>query len=121
MDKILLKKIREINPAAQIFFVTKGAPTLNDSVKEDALALGIQEYATVIDHGDNCPGTVLHRTSREFRRLFEGADVVISKGQANYESLNEEQGNIYFLLMAKCAAIAQSVGSGEMKMICKKK
>ena len=121
LDKILLKKIREINPAAQIFFVTKGAPTLNDSVKEDALALGIQEYATVIDHGDNCPGTVLHRTSREFRRLFEGADVVISKGQANYESLNEEQGNIYFLLMAKCAAIAQSVGSGEMKMICEKK
>lgn len=121
LDKILLKKIREINPAAQIYFVTKGAPTLNDSVKEDALALGIQEYASVIDHGDNCPGTVLHRTSEEFRRLFERTDVVISKGQANYEGLNEAQGNIYFLLIAKCAAIAQDIGTSEMKMICKKK
>ena len=121
LDKILLKKIREINPAAQIYFVTKGAPTLNDSVKEDAFALGIQEYASVIDHGDNCPGTVLHRTSEEFRRLFERTDVVISKGQANYEGLNEAQGNIYFLLIAKCAAIAQDIGTSEMKMICKKK
>ena len=121
LDKILLKKIREINPAAQIYFVTKGAPTLNDSVKEDAFALGIQEYASVIDHGDNCPGTVLHRASEEFRRLFERTDVVISKGQANYEGLNEAQGNIYFLLIAKCAAIAQDIGTSEMKMICKKK
>ena len=121
LDKILLKKIREINPAAQIYFVTKGAPTLNDSVKEDAFALGIQEYASVIDHGDNCPGTVLHRTSNEFRQLYESADVIISKGQANYESLNDADGNIYFLLMAKCAAIAQDIGTSEMKMICKKK
>ena len=121
LDKILLKKIREINPVAQIYFVTKGAPTLNDSVKEDAFALGMQKYASVIDHGDNCPGTVLHRTSEEFRRLFERTDVVISKGQANYEGLNEAQGNIYFLLIAKCAAIAQDIGTSEMKMICKKK
>ncbi len=121
LDKLLLKKIRELNCHAQIFFVTKGAPTLNDSVKEDALALCVQEYATVIDHGDNCPGTVLHRTSQEFRRIFKSADVIVSKGQANYESLNETEGNIYFLLMAKCAAIAQSVGTQEMKMICKKK
>ena len=121
LDKLLLKRIKALNPDAQIYFVTKGAPTLNDSVKEDAIALGIQEYATVIDHGDNCPGTVLHRTSKAFRRIFENADLVISKGQANYESLNEADGNIYFLLMAKCAAIAQDVGTAEMKMVCKKK
>ena len=121
LDKLLLKRIKAINPDAQIYFVTKGAPTLNDSVKEDAIALGIQEYATVIDHGDNCPGTVLHRTSKAFRRIFKNADLVISKGQANYESLNETDGNIYFLLMAKCAAIAQDVGTAEMKMVCKKK
>ncbi len=121
LDKLLIKRIKALNPDAQIYFVTKGAPTLNDSVTEDALSLGIQEYATVIDHGDNCPGTVLYRTSEAFRRIFENADLVISKGQANYESLNEADGNIYFLLMAKCAAIAQDVGTAEMKMVCKKK
>ena len=121
LDKLLLKRIKALNPEAQIYFVTKGAPTLNDSVKEDAIALGIQEYATVIDHGDNCPGTVLHRTSKAFRKIFESADLVISRGQANYESLNEADGKIYFLLMAKCSAIAQDVGTSEMKMVCMKK
>ena len=60
-------------------------------------------------------------TPKAFLRIFENADLVISKGQANYESLNEADGNIYFLLMAKCAAIAQDVGTAEMKMVCKKK
>ncbi len=121
LDKLLLKRIRTLNSDAPIHFVTKGAPILNDSVAQDALSVGIQQYANVIDHGDNCPGTVLHRTSEEFRKIFESADLVISKGQANYEGLNEAQGNIYFLLMAKCAAIAQDIGTSEMKMICKKK
>lgn len=63
---------------------------------------------------------MLHRTSEEFRQIYAKADIVIAKGQANYECLSEENKNIYFLLMTKCAVIASDIGVEEMKMICMK-
>lgn len=118
LDKILIKKIKEINPLCQIFFATRGAAVVNDSVEEDAYAVGMDAYATIINNGDCSLGTVLHRTSKEFQEIYQKADIVIAKGQANYECLSEERKNIYFLLMTKCKVIADDIGVSEMKMIC---
>lgn len=93
---------------------------MNDSVEEDAYAVGIHAYAKVISNGDSSPGTVLRRTSREFQAVYQKADIVIAKGQANYECLSEERKNIYFLLLTKCRVIADDIGIPEMKMICMK-
>ena len=120
MDKILLKKIKELNPNVKIFFGVRGKPVVNDSIAEDAYAVGIDEYAEVIDNGDGSLGTVLKRTSREFKEVYKKADVVIAKGQANYECLSEEKKKIYFLLMTKCDVIANDIGVPEKKMICMK-
>lgn len=120
MDKILLRKIKELNPNVKISFGVRGKPVVNDSIAEDAYAVGIDEYAEVIDNGDGSLGTVLKRTSREFKEVYKKADVVIAKGQANYECLSEEKKNIYFLLMTKCDVIANDIGAPEKKMICMK-
>ncbi|MBN7573447.1 MULTISPECIES: damage-control phosphatase ARMT1 family protein [Clostridium] len=120
MDKILLKKIKELNPNIKIFFGVRGKPVVNDSIAEDAYAVGIDEYAEVIDNGDGSLGTVLDRTSHEFKEVYKKADVVIAKGQANYECLSEEKKKIYFLLMTKCDVIANDIGVPEKKMICMK-
>ncbi|NRT72857.1 damage-control phosphatase ARMT1 family protein [Clostridium beijerinckii] len=120
MDKILLRKIKELNPNVKIFFGVRGKPVVNDSIAEDAYAVGIDEYAEVIDNGDGSLGTVLKRTSREFKEVYKKADVVIAKGQANYECLSEEKKKIYFLLMTKCDVIANNIGAPEKKMICMK-
>ncbi|GEP63310.1 hypothetical protein CBE01nite_10780 [Clostridium beijerinckii] len=120
MDKILLKKIKELNPNVKIFFGVRGKPVVNDSIAEDAYAVGIDEYAEVIDNGDGSLGTVLKKTSHEFKEAYKKADVVIAKGQANYECLSEEKKNIYFLLMTKCDVIANDIGAPEKKMICMK-
>lgn len=120
MDKILLKKIKEQNPNVEILFGVRGKPVVNDSIAEDAYAVGIDEYAEVIDNGDGSLGTVLNRTSPEFKKAYRKADVVIAKGQANYECLSEENKNIYFLLMTKCDVIANDIGVEEKKMICMK-
>jgi damage-control phosphatase, subfamily I len=120
MDKILLKKIKEQNPNVKILFGVRGKPVVNDSIAEDAYAVGIDEYAEVIDNGDGSLGTVLNRTSTEFKEVYKKADVVIAKGQANYECLSEENKNIYFLLMTKCDVIANDIGVPEKKMICMK-
>lgn len=120
LDKILVKKIREINPRCHIFFAVRGAAVVNDSVKEDAYLVGMDDYATVISNGDSSMGTVLHRTSGEFQEIYRSADVVIAKGQANYECLSDEKKNLFFLLMTKCKVIADDIGVSEHKLICKK-
>jgi len=120
MDKILLKQIKELNPNGKLLFGVRGKPVVNDSIAEDAYFVGIDEYAEVIDNGDGSLGTVLSRTSPEFKEIYDNADVVIAKGQANYECLSEENKNIYFLLMTKCDVIANDIGVEERKMICMK-
>lgn len=120
MDKIFLKKIKELNPNVKLLFGVRGKPVVNDSIAEDAFAVGIDEYAEVIDNGDGSLGTVLNRTSPEFKEAYRKADLVIAKGQANYECLSEENKNIYFLLITKCDVIASDIGIEENKMICMK-
>jgi uncharacterized protein with ATP-grasp and redox domains len=120
LDKILIKKIKERNPACQIYFATRGSAVVNDSVEDDAYLVGMDEYASIISNGDCSLGTVLTRTSKEFNNIYYNADIIIAKGQANYECLSNEDENIYFLLMTKCDVIAKSIGIPEMKMICMK-
>jgi uncharacterized protein with ATP-grasp and redox domains len=120
LDKLFLKKIKELNPDAELFFGVRGKPVVNDSIAEDAYAVGIDEYAEIIDNGDGSLGTVLHRTCPAFQEVYKRADVIIAKGQANYECLSDENKNIYFLLMTKCDVIANNIGVEEKKMICMK-
>lgn len=120
LDKILLKKIKELNPNIKLLFGVRGKPVVNDSIADDAYSVGIDEYAEIVDNGDGSLGTVLSRTSPSFKDLYNEADVVIAKGQANYECLSEENKNIYFLLMTKCNVIANDIGVEEKKMICMK-
>ncbi|MDD4112854.1 MAG: ARMT1-like domain-containing protein [Herbinix sp.] len=120
LDKLLLKKIKELNPNIKLLFGVRGKPVINDSITEDAYFVGIDKYAEVVDNGDGSLGTVLNRTSPTFKNVYKNADVVIAKGQANYECLSEEDKNIYFLLMTKCDVIANDIGVEEKKMICMK-
>lgn len=119
-DKLLIKRIKELNPKCRIYFGVRGEAVVNDNTKEDAHFVGMDEYATVISNGDYSLGTVLSRTSSEFRKIYNAADVVIAKGQANYESLSEEDKNIYFLLMVKCKVIAEYIGVKEKSLVCLK-
>ena len=121
LDKLLLKQIRLLAPQAKLTFGVRGVPIINDSIEEDAWFVGIDEYAEIISNGSICCGTILPRTSEAFRAAYQAADVVISKGQGNYESLNDERGKeIYFLLMAKCAVIAQKIGVPVNSQLCMK-
>lgn len=122
--EVLLKKVfhrlgGEQNPHIKVFFAVRGMPVVNDSIEADAYFVGINEYAEVISNGDNSLGTVVHRVSDEFKRIYMDADIIIAKGQANYESLSEEyEKNIYFLLVAKCDVIAKNIGVPIKSFIC---
>lgn len=95
---------------APVVYAVKGGPILNDATTEDALAAGIDHVAEVISTGSDALGTILYRCSEKFRKLFNEAQLVIAKGQANYETLSEGGGRVFFLLQTKCPVIARDVG-----------
>jgi len=118
LDRLLIQKIKELFPHLHIEFAVRGSAVVNDSIAEDAYYVGMDRYATIISNGDDCLGTILHRVSPEFLESYQRADVIIAKGQANYESLSEEKKNIYYLLMVKCAVIAADIGILEKSLVC---
>ncbi len=108
-DRLLVEEIRRLS-RAEITFVVRGRPVLNDATLEDARFVGLDRLVRVIDNGSDAPATVLSEVRPEVRRLFETADVIIAKGQGNYETLNEEPADLYFLLKAKCPVLAAEAG-----------
>ncbi|MFV0437960.1 MAG: damage-control phosphatase ARMT1 family protein [Desulfopila sp.] len=82
------------------------SPIINDALREDAEVAGLGQWASIVSNGTACPGTPLARCTEEFRALFDSADLVISKGQGNFESLAEVQREMFFLLTVKCPIVA---------------
>ena len=106
-DKLLISLIKEIYPGIDITFACRSEPIINDVLIEDALQVGIDKYAKVISSGMNLPGTILRYVNNEFIEELRMADLVIAKGQGNFEGLEEEKmKKIYFLLKAKCNVVA---------------
>lgn len=94
-----------------VTYVVKGHPVLNDATVKDALAAGLDRCATIVDNGSDAPGTVLDSCSQEFRKIFESSDLILAKGQANYESLSQAGENVFCLLQVKCPVIARDIGA----------
>ncbi len=105
-DRLLIEEL----PPGKVTVAVRGGPVINDAVMDDARATGLHEIARVIDNGSDAPGTILDDCSLEFQRHFNDADLIISKGQGNYETLNEEKANIFFLFKIKCAVVASHTG-----------
>ncbi len=117
MDRIFLETIQHKN----VYFAVRGAPIINDITEEDAEMVGIDKIAHVISNNDDAPGTILETTSIEFQNIFNKADLIISKGQGNYESLSGCDRNIFFLLMAKCDHVANHLGVRKGDFLVKQK
>lgn len=118
-DRLFIEQIRSVYPKIEITYVVKGSHVLNDVTITDANEVGMQEVARVIDNGDASPGTVLLRTSESFREEFAKADVILSKGQGNFESLSGvEKENLFFLFTAKCDTVCVEAGVPKFSIVC---
>ncbi|HIP39114.1 MAG TPA: DUF89 family protein [Desulfocapsa sulfexigens] len=85
--------------------VVKSGPIINDALRADAHFCGIDKFATILENGTSCPGTPLDSCSAELLQAFEDADLIISKGQGNFETLSEAEAEIFFLLTVKCSVV----------------
>jgi len=119
LDKLFIKYIKKEFPNIKIYFGVRGQAIVNDVTLEDAQMVAMEEVAEVIENGDSSLGTVIERVSDEFREKFYNADVVIAKGQGNYESLSEiDRNNVFHLFMAKCNPVSNSLGVKTLSIVC---
>jgi uncharacterized protein with ATP-grasp and redox domains len=115
-DRLLLEQL----PCNKIAFVVKKGPVINDATRADAITAGITDIVEVIDNGSDAPGMILEDCSEQFRNRFEKTELIIAKGQGNYETLSEVNKNIFFLLRAKCPVAAGHLDCEVGEMILQK-
>jgi len=111
LDKLLVETFLEAKKLEKIDFVVKGGPIINDATLEDAVYMGLDGLPNseflAISNGE--VGTGPARSSQTVKRWIREHDLVISKGQGNYEGLSEHDG-LFFMLMVKCPIIASDLG-----------
>lgn len=105
-DRLLIEQLS----ASKVTLAVRGAPVINDATREDAHAAGLQDIVEIIDNGSDAPGTILEDCSPEFQQRFATADLIISKGQGNFETLNDVAHNMFFLFKTKCPVISDHTG-----------
>jgi uncharacterized protein with ATP-grasp and redox domains len=104
-DRALIETL----PPGRVTFAVKSGPVFNDITREDFVQSGLVGVAEIVETGSNFAGAPLNRCSAEFLDHFWSADVIISKGQANFETLDNVDTNIYFLLKVKCGCVAREL------------
>lgn len=112
-DRLLIERM----PRGRVTVAVRGAPVINDATRDDAEAAGLPRFARVIDNGSDAPGTILADCSEVFQELFRRADVVVSKGQGNYETLRGSARPVHYLLRVKCPVLARDMGCSVGQMV----
>ncbi len=105
-DRVLVEELLD----CEIVYAVRSNPIINDATIEEAYASKLHHGAKIISTGCDAPGVILDECSEEFKQIYNKADVIISKGQGNYETLSDEGRGIFFLLKAKCPVIANNIG-----------
>jgi uncharacterized protein with ATP-grasp and redox domains len=126
-DGLLIKQLNKLG--CQVTVAVREFPVINDATLEDARSCGLDKLCTVISNGTGCPGTPPASCSAEFTEQFRAADLIISKGMGNFETLSEISAPIFFLFTVKCSQVARHLserqgfapgfltGTGEMVLL----
>jgi len=104
-DRVLIETLE-----LPVLYAVKSAPALDDALLEDARQAGLERLTTLLETGTSYPGTYLPSCSPEFREIFLDADLILAKGQANYETLSNAKRDLFFLLKVKCEVISGEIG-----------
>jgi hypothetical protein len=118
-DRLLVEQL--LQRGIEVTFAVRGGPAINDARTEDARQAGLFGRVEIIDTGTDLPSVLLSETGTTFRERYSGSDLVISKGQGNFEGLCDEPGAIAFLLRAKCGPVARRLGveQGDLVLLCR--
>lgn len=110
LDKLLIEEIQREFPALKIHVLVRGERVLNDATMEDAEQIGLTQIVSVSGNGSGIAGTVLDDISEMSKAIIDSADVIVAKGQANFETLRYCGKNVYYLFLCKCKMFADRFG-----------
>ena len=120
-DYLFIQTLQTLYPKVNFYYFVRGKPIINDVTMKEAKEAKFDTLCTLIDSGVNTPGFDYIRATPQAKELFDKADLVISKGMGNYESLSpSHRGDIYFLLKVKCEVVANSLDLKLGDIVCKK-
>lgn len=102
LDKLLIEQLLLIRPSAHITVIVRGEPVINDATVSDAEMAGLAGLAQILGNGTGIAGTSLRNVPAHVREIIENADMIISKGQGNFETMNGCGLNVYYLFLCKC-------------------
>lgn len=109
-DKLFVKEIMKEFPNLSVKAMVRGKDVLNDATIEDAIDVGLDLILPVIPNGTGVPGTSIAKVPYDVKMIIDEADVIISKGQGNFETLMYSGKNIYYIFMCKCPLFAKRFG-----------
>jgi len=119
-DYMFIEILQELYPSLDIYYFVRGNPIINDVTIKEAKEAGFDKLCYLVDSGVNTPGFAYDRANGDAKKLFDNADLVISKGMGNYECLSPtHRDNICFLLKVKCGVVANSLGRDIGDIVCK--
>ncbi len=110
-DMFFMEQLKIKFPELRIVYGVRSGPAINDIIKEDAEYIGIGEYAEIVETGSTYAGTMIKYADPDFVQIYDHADIVISKGQGNFETLEmEREKDILFIFKVKCRIVADHTG-----------
>ncbi len=116
-DKILVEELLKHTP--NVVYVVKSGPVINDALLEDAEAVGMIGICKIIETGNDWAGAIEEKCSEEMKEHLRKADIIIAKGQANYETLTETCYPVFYTLKAKCSPVADHLEAKMGDLVCK--
>lgn len=102
LDRLFLEQLKKRFPDLELTVLVRGGEVLNDAVIEDAVYAGIPQIARLISSGNTVAGTVYEMLSDEAKEALDHADVILAKGQGNYESLCMQGRHVFYSFLCKC-------------------
>lgn len=119
-DYLAIETLQQLYPDLHVSYMVRGNPIINDVTIKEAKEAGFDTLCELVDSGVNTPGFVYERANLQAQKLFDSADLVITKGMGNYECLSPSpRDNLLYLLKVKCIVVANSLGREVGDIICK--
>ena len=116
MDRLLIETMNHPGVTCAV----RGYPVINDATLEDARMVGMERVAKVISNGYDAPSTILEEVNGEFTKAWQKADLIIAKGQGNFEGLmHQRDQRLFFLLTVKCQVIGDMLGVQKGEFVVK--
>jgi uncharacterized protein with ATP-grasp and redox domains len=119
-DYLTIETLQKLYPNLHVYYMVRGNPIINDVTMKEAKEAGFHTLCTLVDSGVNTPGFTYARANEASQKLFDEADVVITKGMGNYECLSPtHRSDLCYLLKVKCGVVAESLGQEIGNIVCK--